>query len=111
MLLCTFALLGMILDALYYCRTSLFIERLGRSQPHNQGKTKRQQLQAHHGLWGAPRSDRDLCWNRVFAHYLLYSHGITWMIIGEVKIQPLKGKYWVTRLKILQNISNNYNQA
>ena len=46
-----------------------------------------------------------------FFSSLLHGCGITWMTVGEVKIQPLQGKCWIKRLKIRQNTSNNYIQA
>jgi len=67
------------------------------------GKMKGQQLQAHNGPWGSPRSDRGLRWIWNFAPSLLYGRGITRITMGEVKTQPLKGKCWEKRLKILQN--------
>jgi len=60
---------------------------------------------------GAPWSDHGLGWNRFSALVLLHEHSITWVSIGDVKIYPMRVKYWVKMPKILQNILNNHTQA
>jgi len=72
----------MILIASNYCRTSLY----RKAQSISATKPSKYEEAIVIGLL---RPDRGVCWNRVFAHSLLYGCGITWMMMGEAKMQML----------------------
>jgi len=55
-------------------------------------KNEKATVTGYHGPWHPPWSGRGLCWNRFLILFLLHGCSNSWMTMGEVKPQPVKGK-------------------